>query len=109
MAGLYDRIAIRGEINSDPIGSHITKALIYLVARGIVTGAQARTALEAKLRTPLTAAEKTDFTNIVTQIAAQATNVLKLDYVERMDAMNIAIEIGVFSNEARWRSELGIT
>ena len=107
MAGLYDRIALRGE-TSNPIPSHLAKALIYLVARGIVTGAQARTALEARLKTPLSAAEATDFSNIVTQIGAQGTNTLKLDYCERMDALNVSIEMGVFSNEAAWRSQLGI-
>lgn len=108
MPGLYDRIALRGE-TQNPISSHLVKALIYLVARGVLTGSQAKAAIEARLRIPLTTAETTDFTNIVAQVGAQGTNLLKLDYCERMDALNICIETGVFANEATWRNQLGIT
>jgi hypothetical protein len=108
MAGLYSRIADRSNPAFDPISSHLAKALMYLVVRGVITGAQAKTALETKLRVPLTTAESTDFANIAAQANAQAKTVLKVDYLERLDALNICIETGVLTNEATWRSELGI-
>lgn len=108
MAGLYSRIAERGNPAFDAISSHLSKALLYLVVRGVLTGAQARTALDGKLRVPLTTAEATDFANIVAQANAQATTILKVDYLERLDALNICIEMGVLTNEATWRNQLGI-
>jgi hypothetical protein len=109
VAGLYSRIAERDNPSFDAISAHLTKALLYLVVRGVLTGAQAKTALEGKLRVPLTTAETTDFSNIVTQANAQATTILKVDYLERLDALNICVESGVLTNEGTWRSQLGIT
>ena len=59
------------------------------------------------LKTPLDVQSQTDLTNVVTNaLAGSAT--AKLDYLERWDAVNIAAESGLLTNEATYRSELGI-
>lgn len=107
MSGLWDRLAVRGE-GANPLSAHTVKAVIYLVGRGLFTDAQARTKLDATLRTPLTAPEIADFTAILAVLAGQPSAAAKLDYLERIDALSICAEKGLITTEATWRSELGI-
>ena len=107
MSGLWNRLADRGEMD-DPLSAHTLKAVIYLVARGIFTGAQARAKLETRLRTQLTAAEVQDLLAILAVLQGQASAAAKLDYLERVHALAICAETGLMVSEATWRSELGI-
>lgn len=107
MAGLWNSIADRSE-GADPLSAHLVKAAIYLAARGLFTAVQVRDALNARLRVPLTAAEETDLSAILTA-AQQGTATARLDYLERIDALNIAAEMGVLTSESVWRAQLGIS
>lgn len=106
MSGLYDRIAMRGE-GAAPISAHLLKAAMYLAVRGVFTTQQIVTALNAKLSTPLSGADTADLAAIYAQ-ANTGTATAKLDYLERFDALNIAVEMGVLTSEAVWRAQLGI-
>lgn len=103
MAGLWDRI-VPGD---DRLGVHLLKAAMYLRVRNVFTTPQILASLNSKLQTPLSAAAQTDLNNIVTQASAGSATA-KLDYLERFDALNVAVEEGLLTNEATWRSELGI-
>jgi hypothetical protein len=103
MAGIFDRI----KPSEDRLSSHLLKAAIYLRVRGVFTSQQILSALNKQLTTPLGAAAQTDLTNVITNALA-GTATAKLDYLERWDAVNIAAEAGMLTNEATYRSELGI-
>lgn len=103
MAGIFDRI----KPSEDRLSSHLLKAAIYLRGRNVFTSQQILTALNSKLVTPLDAAAQADLTNVITQ-ATTGSATVKLDYLERWDAVNIAAEAGLLTNEATYRSELGI-
>lgn len=103
MAGIWDRVIPGG----DHLPAHLLKAALYCRVRGVFTTPQILAALNSKLVTPLSAAAESDLTNIVTQASAGSATV-KLDYLERWDALNIAVEAGLLTNEATYRSELGI-
>lgn len=106
MSGLWNRLTDRGEMD-DPLGGRAVKAIVYLVGRGLFTGAQARGKLDSTLRVPLTAAEIADLTALLGVLAAQPNATAKLDYLERVDALSICAERKLVT-EAQWRSELGI-
>lgn len=103
MAGIWNRI-IPG---NDRLPAHLLKAAVYLRVRNVFTSQQILNALNSKIVTPLDAAAETDLTNVVTQASAGSATA-KLDYLERWDAVNIAAESGLLTNEATYRSELGI-
>lgn len=103
MAGLWDRL-LPGD---DRVNVHLLKAAVDLRVRGTFTAGQILTALNAQLTTPLNAAAQTDLTNIVTQ-ASVGNATAKLDYLNKLDALAVAVECGAFKNEATWRSQLGI-
>lgn len=103
MAGLWDRL-IPG---NDRVNVHLLKAAIDLRVRGTFNAAQILSVLNAQLTTPLSAAAQTDLTNIITQASA-GTATAKLDYLNKLDALAIAVECGAFTNEATWRSQMGI-
>lgn len=107
MSGLWNRITARGE-GADPLSSHLVKSAIYLVSAGVFTGQQVLDALNGRLRSPLTAAEIADLSAILSK--SQTWTVTdRLAYIERLDALNIAAEMGVLTSEAVWRSQLGIS
>jgi hypothetical protein len=107
MAGLWNRIVDRGEFD-DPLSSHLVKAAVYLAVRGVFTPVQIRDALNGTLRNPLTTAELADLNAILTNAAA-GTATEKIDYLERVDALNISAEGGVLQSEAVWRAQLGLS
>lgn len=104
MAGIWDRII---PSSNDRLAVHLVKAAIYLRGRNVFTSNQILNGLNSQLTTPLDANAQTDLTNIITQ-ATTGSATAKLDYLERLDAMNVAVEDGLLTNEATWRSELGI-
>lgn len=104
MAGIWDRI-IPGE---DRVNAHLLKASMHLAAYGVFTGQQILNAINGQLTTPLDAAAQTDLTNIKAALVA-LTGVNRVVGLERFDAMNIAAEGGVLTNEATYRSQLGIS
>lgn len=103
MAGIWNRI-IPGE---DRLNAHLLKAALYLRVRGIFTSQQILDKLNSTLQTPLSAAAQTDLNNVIAA-AGTGSATAKLDYLERWDAVNIAAESGLLTNEATYRSELGI-
>lgn len=106
MAGIWNRIIPGGE-NADRLNAHLLKAAVYCRVRGVFTAQQILSALNSKLTVPLDAAAETDLVNVATQASAGAA-AAKLDYLERWDALNIAAECGLLTNESTYRSELGI-
>lgn len=104
MAGLWDRIVPNV---GDRLNYHLLKAALYCRVRGVFTTPQILAALNSQLETPLSSAAETDLANVVTQ-ASTGSATVKLDYLERWDALNVAVENGLLTNEATWRSELGI-
>lgn len=104
MAGIWERI----KPSNDRMSSHLLKAAIYLRVRGIFTNQQIINALNSTVTTPLDAAAETDLTTIIAN-AGTGTATAKLDYLERWDAVNIAAESGLLTNEATYRSELGLS
>jgi hypothetical protein len=108
MAGIWNRVADRGE-NQYPIGSAALWSAVYLVGRGVFTGVQARDAINSDLpaEAHLTAAEIADLNAILTQAQAGVATA-KLDYMLRLQAMLTLVEAQVLTNEAVFRSELGI-
>jgi len=107
MAGIWDRIIPGGE-SADRLNSHLLKAALYCRVRNTFTTQQILNALNSRLIVPLSAAAETDLSNVVTQASAGLTATAKLDYLERWDALNIAAECGLLTNETTYRSELGI-
>ena len=108
MAGLWNRVYDRGE-GTAPLSSAVVWAAVYLVVRGVFTGAQARDHLNAALPSDkqLTTQEITDFNNILTAAATGAATA-KLDYMLRLQALLTLVEVHMLSNEATFRSELGL-
>jgi hypothetical protein len=83
------------------------KAAVYLSVRGVFTNQQILNALNSKLTTPLAGQELTDLQTILTN-ANTGTATAKLDYLERIDALNIAVEMGVLTSEAVYRTQAGL-
>lgn len=108
MAGIWNRVADRGE-NDAPLGSLQLWSVVYLVGRGVFTGTQAKDHINVTLpaNKQLTAPEATDLNNILTQ-AQSGVATAKLDYMLRLQALLILVESGLLTNEATFRSELGI-
>jgi hypothetical protein len=105
MAGIWNRI-VRSE-DSDCLSSHLIKAAVYLSVRGVFTNQQILNALNSKLRTDLSGQEITDLGTILTN-ANTGTATAKLDYLERIDALNIAVEMGVLTSEDVYRTQAGL-
>ena len=106
MAGIWNRIYDRGE-GTDPLPSLLVSSAIYMVTRGVYTATQARDALNATLQHPLTTDELTDLNQIVTN-ANVGNAATKLDFVFRLQALCLAVECPALTNEASFRSELGL-
>lgn len=108
MAGIWNRVFDRGE-NAAPLSSGVVWAAVYLVGRGVFTGAQARDHLNASLPSDkqLTAQEITDFNNILTAASTGAATA-RLDYMLRLQALLTLVEVRMLANEATFRSELGL-
>ena len=106
MSGIWERIKPGGE-NADRLNAHFLKAAIYCAVRGVFTNAQILAALNSQLTAPLDSAAETDLAAVVTN-AGTGSAIAKIDYLERWDALNIAVENGLLTNEATYRSELGI-
>ena len=108
MAGIWNRVYARGE-DAAPLSSATVWAAVYLVGRGVFTGAQARDHLNAVLPSDkqLSAQEITDFNNILTSASIGSASA-KLDYMLRLQALLTLVEVHLLSNEATFRSELGM-
>lgn len=104
MAGIWDRIVPAAE---NRINVHLIKAAIYLGVRGVFSDAQIAAALDTQTPEPLSIAAKNDLVAIKTEATTGAA-AAKLDYLERLDALNIAVECGALTNEATYRTQLGI-
>lgn len=108
MAGIWNRVFDRGELDA-PLASMVVWSAVYLVGRGVFTGAQARDHLNAILpvNKQLTAQESVDFNNILTA-AGLGSATAKLDYMLRLQALLQMVETHILSNEATFRTELGL-
>ena len=102
MAGIYDRL-IPG---NDRLAVHFVKAAVYMNVRGVFTPAQILNGMNSLLEEPLSAEAVTDLTNICTQAATGAA-AAKLDYLERLDALNLLCENNMISENV-YRTQLGI-
>ena len=107
MAGLWDRVANRG-YTDDPVASVWVSSAVYLVARGVFTGAQAKAALESRMRDPFSPDAVTDFTQILDN-ASTGTLAEKLDYLLRLQSLLLMVESKLLTNETVWRNQLGLT
>ena len=106
MAGIWDRVIPGGE-NADRVNVHLLKAAIYCAVRGVFSNAQILAKLNAQITVPLDSAAEADLAAGVIN-ADTGTAIQKIDYLERWDALNIAAENGLLTDEATYRSELGI-
>lgn len=104
MAGLWERVKSGAAVR---VPSHLLDAAFVLNATGTFTQQQIIDGLNSQISSPLAAAELTDLGNIVTEMAAQGTNTLKLIYMEKIKAAFICAECGVI-NEATFRTILDI-
>lgn len=104
MAGIYDRVAPGG----NRISSHLLKAAVYLRSRGVFTSPQILSGLNTATSVPLSAAAEADLNTVLTN-ATTGTAIEKIDYLERWDALNIAVEAGLLTNEATYRTQAGLT
>lgn len=105
MAGIWDRIVPSSD---DRCSVHLLKAAIYCAVRNVFTDAQIAAMLDSRLNTPLSNAAKSDLSAVRTAITNAATLQAKIDILERFDALNIMVEMGALTNEATYRSELGL-
>lgn len=107
MSGIWDRV-IPGE---DRANAHLLKAAMHLAVYGVFTDQQVVSGINSFLTTPLDAAAETDLAAIKAAIVAlgNAGSAARLIGLERLDAMNIAAEVGVLTSEATYRAQLGIT
>ena len=104
MSGIYDRIAP----GDDRVSAHLLKAAIYLGTDGVFTDEQIVAGLNARIVTPLDATAISDLIAIRTSITNAANAGAKLIILERFDALNIAVEMDVLTNETTYRTKLGI-
>lgn len=107
MSGIWDRVVNRGDGNN-PIGSNTLSAALYFAVDGTFTQQALVAALNATLRTPLTAAELADLSAILTQASA-GTAIQKVDYQFKFRSLLIAAETRMLTSETTFRSKLGIT
>lgn len=87
---------------------HLVKAAVFCGIDGTFTDAQVLAALNSKLQTPLNAAAQSDLMAVRTAITNASTTQAKLNILERFDALNIAVEMGVLTSEATYRSKMGL-
>ena len=107
MPGIFDRIKPAAE-NGDRVSAHLLKAAIFLGSDAVFTDQQIVDGLNARFATPLDAAAVTDLAKIRAAVTNAATVQAGLRILERFDALNIAVEMGVLTSEATYRSKLGI-
>ena len=105
MAGIYDRILPETD---DNVPVHILYAAIVTYSEGIFTKVQIRNAINGILQSPLTSAEETDLDGIADGIDAEVGVNNKLRYLHRLNALSMAIEIGISVTETQYRNNLGI-
>jgi hypothetical protein len=106
MAGIWDRIIPGGE-NADRCSAHLLKAAMHLAVYGVFTNQQLLNGINSRLSAPLSNAAENDLGAIRTSIEAM-TAVNRIVGLERFDALNINAEMGVLTNEATYRAQLGI-
>jgi hypothetical protein len=104
MAGIWDRIV---PTSSDRLAIHLLTAAVYLGAEGVFTDVQILTGLNSTLTTPLDAAATADLVNIRTQALAGAS-AARARYPHLLESLAIAVETGLLTNEATFRSRLNI-
>lgn len=104
MSGIWDRI-IPGD---DRLSAHLVKAAVFCGSDGTFSDAQILAGLNSRLATPLNAAAEADLVAVRTAITNASTAQAKLIILERFDALNIAVEMGVLTNEATYRSKMGL-
>lgn len=104
MSGIWDRI-IPG---NDRLSVHLVKAAVFCGADNTFTDGQLLAGLNSRLETPLDAAAQADLLAVRAAISAASTAQAKLLILERFDALNIAVEAGVLTSEATYRSKMGL-
>lgn len=105
MAGIWEHV----KVDAAPrLPAHVLKSAVYCALRGLFTTQQVRVKLEELIGQELSQDAATDLSAVLTN-ANVGTAIAKVDYLERWDAMNIAAENGLLTNEATYRSELGIS
>lgn len=104
MAGIWDRLL---PTSSDRMSVHLLTAAMYLGAEGVFTDQQILNGINSKLNTPLDAAAVTDLQNIRTQAQSGAA-AARARYPHLLESLSIAVEEGILTNEATFRSRLNI-
>jgi hypothetical protein len=104
MAGIWDRV-IPGE---DRVSSHLLKSGMHLAVYGVFSDQQVLNAVNRSVTEPLDNQAALDLAAIKTTISAMS-GVNRLVAIERFDAMNIAAEMGVLTDESIYRQQLGIS
>ena len=81
---------------------------MYLAVRGVFTDQQILDGINAHVTTELDSEAVADLGAIKTNILAGSNTAERLERLERFDAMNICVEMGVLTSEATYRAQLGI-
>jgi hypothetical protein len=105
MAGIYDRMVPLAE---DRVPVHLVTAAITLYAEGDFTKAQCVAGINNTITTALSGAEITDLDGLADGVDAAATLVEKLRYLNKIESYGLAVETGALTNEATFRTALGI-
>lgn len=104
MSGIWDRIEPDAD---DKVAIHTFTAAVHLAAEGVFTDAHILAALNSSLGTPLDTAAETDLATMKTQ--AQTGNVAtRARYLHLVESLGLAVEQGVLTNEAVYRSNLNL-
>jgi hypothetical protein len=107
---IFDRLKPDGPNGdgTDRVQAHLADAAIFLVADGSFTEAQARSAINAHLETPLAGAELSELNQVLTNIQAEPTLTDKIRYSMRWGHIVMVVESGDLTSEAIFKSVLNI-
>lgn len=108
MSGIWERLNRQDEKIS-PLPGGVITSMVYFVDREVFTTEQMYTALNEYLPMDgqLTLEERADLNNIL-KVVKLKSQIEKFDYMLRLELMFVAIEVGMFTSEAKFRGELGV-
>jgi hypothetical protein len=102
---LFDRIA-PGE---DRLPVHLLTAALNLAEGGVFTPQQALTSLNNYITVDLNATAQAEITQVYQTLAALPDEGEKARYLLILESINIAVEMGLLTNETTYKTKLGIT
>ena len=102
---LFQRI----EPGEDRLPVHLLTAALNLAESGVFTPQQALTQLNSYIDTDLNATAQAEITQIYQTLAALPNEGAKARYLLILESINIAVEMGLLTNETTYKTKLEIT